>query len=49
MVTEANERIHKQVEETAVQAWATHMYVNLDVTDCVAAKQEDPTLKIVME
>ena len=33
MVDEANERIHKQVEETAVQAWATDMCINLHVKD----------------
>ena len=48
-VAESDERIHKQVEETAVQAWATHMCVNLHVMDWVAAQQEDPILKIVME
>ena len=47
-VAEADERIHKQVEETAVQAWAIHMCVNLHVMDWVAA-QEDPILKIAME
>ena len=49
VVAEANERIHKQVEETAVQAQATHMHVNLHVMDWAAAQQEDPILKIVME
>ena len=49
VVAEANESIHKQVEETAVQAWATHMHVNLHVMDWVAEQQEDPILKIVME
>ena len=49
MVAEANKRIHKQVEETAVQAQATHMHVIMHVTDWVAAQQEDPILKIVME
>ena len=49
MVAEADERIHKQVEESAVQAQATHMHINLHVTDWVAAQQEDPILKIVME
>ena len=48
MVAEDNEGKHKQVKETAVQAWATHMHVNLHVTDWVDAKQEDPILKIVM-
>ena len=49
VVAEANEMIHKQVEETAVQAWATHTCVNLHVMDWVAAQQQDPILKIVME
>ena len=49
MEAEANKRIHKQVEETAVQAWASHMHINLHVTDWVAVQQEDPILKIVME
>ena len=49
MVAEANKRIHKQVEETVVQKQATHMCVNLCVMDWVAAQQEDPILKIVME
>ena len=48
-VVEADKRIHKQGEETAVQAQATHMCVNLHITDWVAAQQEDPILKIVME
>ena len=48
-VAEADERIHKQVEETTVQAWATHASVNLHVTELVAAHQEDPILKIVVE
>ena len=49
VVAEADERIYKQVEEITVQALATHMHVNLHVMDWVAAKQEDPLLKIVME
>ena len=49
MVIEADESIHEQVEETAVQAWATHMHVNLHVTDWVAVQQEHPILKFVME
>ena len=48
VVAEANERIHRQVKETAVQAWAAHMHVNLHVTDWIAVQQEDPILKIVM-
>ena len=49
MVAGVDERIHKQVEETAVQAWTTHTHANLHVMDWVAAQQEDPILKIVME
>ena len=49
VVADANEWIHKQVEEMAVQAQATHTHVNLHVMDWVAAQQEDPILKIVME
>ena len=48
-VAEANERIHKQVEELAVQVWAVHTHVNLHVMDWIAAQQEDPILKIVMK
>ena len=32
-LTVADKRIHKQVVETAVQAWATHTCLNLYVTD----------------
>ena len=45
MVAGADERIHKQVEETTVQAWTTHTCVNLHVMDWVAAYQEDSILK----
>ena len=48
-VTEANERIHKWVVETAVHVRAAHTCVNLHATDYVAAQQEDPILKIVIE
>ena len=48
VVAEAKEWIHKQVEETAAQAQATHVHVNLHVMDWVAAQQGDPILKIVM-
>ena len=49
VVAEANEWIHKQVEETASQVRAAHMHVSLHVTDCVAVQQGDPILKTVME
>ena len=49
VVAEADERIHKQVEKTAVQVQATHMHENLHVTDWIAAQQEDPILKGMME
>ena len=42
MVAEADEGIHQQVRETAVQAWTAHACVNLHVTDWIAAQQEDP-------
>ena len=45
-VVEADEEIHKQVWETAVQARANHVHVNLHVTDWVATQQEDPILKL---
>ena len=48
-VAEADEKIHKQVEETAVQVWTTHTCVNLHVMDWVAVQVEDPILKIAME
>ena len=38
VVAEANERIHKQIEETAVQVRATHMCANLHAMDWVAAQ-----------
>ena len=44
-VTEADEKKHKEVQEGAVQARATHTHVNLQVTDWVAAQQEDTILK----
>ena len=49
MVAEANERIHKQVEETTVQVQAAHTCVNLHVTDWVAVQQEDTMLKIMTD
>ena len=48
IVAEADERIHQQVEETAVQGCVTHIHVNMHVTDWVAAKQEDPVQKVVI-
>ena len=47
-VAEDNERIHRQAEETAVQAWASCTCANLHVMDWVVT-QEDPILKIMME
>ena len=38
LVAEADERIYKQVEETAVQAWATYTCINLHLTDWVAVQ-----------
>ena len=49
VVAEADEEIHEQVWETAVQARAAHTHVNLHVTTWVATQQEDPILKTVIE
>ena len=49
MVAEADEGMHQQVKDTAVQAQTAHVHVNLHVTDCIAVQEEDPILKIVME
>ena len=49
MVAEADERIYKEVEETAVQAQAAHTCMNLHVMDWVATQQMNPILKIAME
>ena len=46
-VAEADEYIHKQVQETASRA--NHVHVYLHVTDWVAAQQEDPILKTVIK
>ena len=48
VVVEADEKIHWQVKETAVQAEAAHVCVNMHVMDWIAVQQEDPILKIVM-
>ena len=48
VVVEADE-IHKQVWETAVQARASIVCVNLHVTDRVAVEQEDPILRTMIK
>ena len=48
-VADADTKIHKQVQETAVQARAVHAHVNLHVTDWMAAQQEDLILITVIE
>ena len=45
-VAEANKRIHKQVEESAVKERVIHTHVTLHVIDWIAAQQEDPILKL---
>ena len=40
-VADANEEIHKQVQETAILARTTHMHVDLHVTNWVTTQQED--------
>ena len=49
MVAEAEEEIHKQVQEADVQARVTHTHVNLHVTDWVATQWEDPVFKAVID
>ena len=49
MVAEADEEIHKQVWETVVLARATHVCVNIHVTDWVTTQQEDPILKTMIK
>ena len=49
VVAEADEEMHKQVWQTAVQTRATHTLVNLQVTDWLAAQQQDPILKTVIK
>ena len=45
-VAEANEKIHKQVEETAVQVRVAHTCVNLHVTDLVLHSKKIPYSKL---
>ena len=49
VVAETDEEIHKQVQEAAGQARATHTCVNLHVTDWVTAQWEDPLLKVMID
>ena len=48
-VAEADKEIHKQVQETAILAWAPQACVNLHVTNWVTTQQEDLILKTVIE
>ena len=48
VVAATDEEVHKQAWETAVLARATHMHVNLYMTDWVATQWEDPILKTVI-
>ena len=49
VVAEADEEIHKQVQETVILARATQACVNLHVTDWVTTQKEDPILKAAIE
>ena len=49
VVAEADEEIHKPVQETVILARTSQAYINLHVTDWVTAQQEDPILKNVIE
>ena len=48
VVAATDEEVHKQVLETVVQARATHMHMNLNVTDWVAVQWEDPILRTMI-
>ena len=45
-VAEADEEIHKPVQETVILARAAQTCINLHVTDWVTAQQEDPILRL---
>ena len=49
VVTDADEEIHKQVQETAILARATKMHVDLHMTDWVTTKQENSILNTMIE
>ena len=49
VVAKADEKIHKQVQETAILSKTAHTCINLHVTDWVTAQQEDPILKTAIE
>ena len=48
MVAKADERIHQQVEEAAVQGLATHMHVNLHIMDHTLARELEEALQFVV-
>ena len=49
VVAEADEEIHKPVQETVILARATQACVNLHMTDWVPTQQEDPIFKTMIE
>ena len=49
VVAEADEEIHKPVQETTVLARAAQTHVDLHMTDWVTAQQEDPILKTMIK
>ena len=48
-MAEADEEIHKPVQEPVVLARAAQTCVHLHVTDLVTAQQEDPLLKTMIK
>ena len=48
-MAKADEDIHKPLQETEVVVRAAQTYIDLHVTHCVTAQQEDPILKTVIE
>ena len=49
VVAKADEKIHKQVQETAILARAAQAHISIHVTALVTAQQEDPILKAMIE
>ena len=49
MVAQADEEIHKPVQETAVLTRAAQTCIDTHVTDWATAQEEDPILKMVMD
>ena len=49
VVAEADEEMHKPIQETVILARATQAHVNLHVTDWMTTQQEDPIFKTLIK